>query len=574
MKSICKIFAYCILFISLIALSGCSSLFSSAEKDLVEETDFGCAYFYFLWGRQAELSMQFDEALEAYQKALICDPDAEYIVRKIPVLLLRLDRGEEAVALLKEYLIKAPADITIRMLLARVFIGLGKYSEAEEQYRIIHQQNPSEVNSLLLLSELYLNQTKLAEAEQALQEILQIDPESYATRVLLARIYLNTTRYVEAEVEYEEALKINWSVDLLMEKGDVYRQQEDFDKVIALYKEILAKDQGNERVALVLVNQLLKLDREKEALAELNKLKEKIGLNDKVELSVARLFARLEKYEQAAEIIRKALKKGKSADAQYLLAIILTQAEKYEQALNELQGITPNDEEFEHAIILQVRLLRYLDRQEEAVELLEKIVENEASRSPDLYVLLAALYHMQDNTELGQTAFDRAIIAFPENDELLYEYGLFLDNTGRQDKAISVMQEVIKRQPAHGEALNYVGYAWADESINLDKALEYIQRAVKLKPNNSYILDSLGWVYYRLSRLEEAREALERAVELSEEDPDPAVFDHLGDVYLELNRKDDAIEVYRKGLNSFEDDEKSELKKVLQEKLQLLEKQD
>ena len=574
MKSICKIFAYCILFISLTALSGCSALFSSAEKDLVEETDFGCAYFYFLWGRQAELSMQFDEALEAYQKALICDPDAEYIVRKIPVLLLRLDRGEEAVALLEEYLIKTPADTTIRMLLARVFIGLGNYSEAENQYRITHQQNPSEVSSLLLLSELYLNQTKLAEAEQVLQELLQVDPKSYAAHVLLARIYLNTTRYVEAEVEYEEALKINWSVDLLMEKGDVYRLQKDYDKVITLYKEILVKDPGNERVALALVSQLLKLDREKEALVELNKLKEKIGLNDKVDLSVARLFARLEKYEQAAEIIRKSLKKGKSADAQYLLAIILTQAEKYEQALNELQGIDPNDEEFEHAIILQVRLLRYLDRHEEAVELLEKAVGNEASRSPDMYVLLAALYHLQNKPELGQTTFDRAITAFPENDELLYEYGLFLDTTGRQDKAISVMEEVIKRQPAHGEALNYVGYSWADESINLDKALDYIQRAVKLKPDNSYILDSLGWVYYRLSRLEEAREALERAVELSGDDLDPAVFDHLGDVYLELGRKDDAIEVYRKGLNSFEDDEESELKKALQEKLQLLEKQD
>ncbi len=131
----------------LTVLSGCSALSPAADKSMVEETDFGCAYFYFLWGRQAELSMQFAEALEAYQKALICDPDAEYIVRKIPVLLLRLDRGEEAITLLEEYLIKTPEDISVRMLLARVFIGLGKYSEAEQQYRITHRQNPSD-NSL------------------------------------------------------------------------------------------------------------------------------------------------------------------------------------------------------------------------------------------------------------------------------------------------------------------------------------------------------------------------------------------------------------------------------------------
>jgi hypothetical protein len=59
----------------------------TAAETPVEEPDYGCAYFYFLWGRQAELAMQFAEALEAYEKALICDPEADYILRKIPVIL-------------------------------------------------------------------------------------------------------------------------------------------------------------------------------------------------------------------------------------------------------------------------------------------------------------------------------------------------------------------------------------------------------------------------------------------------------------------------------------------------------
>jgi tetratricopeptide (TPR) repeat protein len=552
-KSTCKILVYCSFFVTLTVLSGCSSLFFSADKDQVEETDYGCAYFYFLWGRQAELSMQYAEALEAYQKALICDSEAEYIVRKIPVLLLRLDRGEEAVSMLAVYLEDKPSDMATRLLLARVFIGLGRYSEAEQQYRIIHQQDPTEVNALLLLSELYLNQSMLDNAEKVLQEVILVNPELYAARVLLARIYINTKRYVEAEAQYDEALKINWSVDLLMEKGDVYRQQEEFDKVIALYREILEKDRANERAALALVNQLLQIDKEEEALVELDKLKDITDLAENVELSVARLFARLEKYEQAIEILRNSLEKVNFADARYLLAVILTQAEKYDQALAELQFIETDKDVFENAMILQVRILRFLERQDEAVELLEKAVADEATRSPDMYVMLAALYHVQDKT-------------------LLYEYGLFLETAGRQDEAISIMEEVIKRYPAHGEALNYVGYSWADKSIHLDKALEYIQRAVKLKPKNGYVRDSLGWVYYRLGRIDEAREALEKAVELSGDDP--AIFDHLGDVYLELSRKTDAMEMYRKGLAMFEEDEGSELKKTLQEKLQLLESQD
>ncbi len=566
-----KIFITCSLFITLSSLAGCSAMFVATQPEQAEESDYGCAYFYFLWGRQAELSMQFAEALEAYQKALICDPQAEHIVRKIPVLLLRLDRGEEAVDMLEGYLARLPEDTSTRMLLARVYIGLGKYTDAAQQYRLIHQQDPAESTSLLLLSELYLNQSMLAEAEQVLHEILQLDTDSFPAHVLLARIYINTGRYDEAEAQYEKALEIDWSVDLLMEKGDVYRQQKEFDKVIALYREILEKDRGNERAALALVNQLLQVEREEEALKELNRLKNTTGLDEKAELSVARLFARLEQHEQAAEILRNSLRKGHASDALYLLAVVLTQAEKYDEALKELQLIQPDEAEFENATILQVRILRFLDRQEEAVELLEKAVGDEDIRSPDLFVMLAALYHVQERTELGLSTFDRAMAAYPENNELLYEYGLFLDTAGRPEEAISVMQEVVKRQPAHSDALNYIGYSWADKSIHLDKALEYIERAVKLKPENGYIRDSLGWVYYRLGRVEEAREALEEALELSGDDP--AIYDHLGDVYLELGRRDDAVKSYTTGLSKFEENDESELKKAMQEKLYLLQEQ-
>jgi len=566
-----KIFSYSCILLLLAFLPGCGGLSSPDELVQLEETDYGCAYFYFLWGRQAELAMQFEEALEAYQKAIICDQEADHIIRKIPILLLRLERGEEAVGILQEYLAKKPRDSTTRMLLARVFIGMGRYKEAEEQYRAIHQHDPSEVNSLLLLSELYLNQGMLTKAREVLQEVLQVNRDSYPARVMLARIYLNTKRYEEAEAEYDAALEINWSVDLLMEKGDVYRQQGLSDKVIELYREILEIDPGNERASLSLVSELLQADQQEEALAELGRLKSRTVLEQKVELSIARLYARLEQYDQAVEILRNSLRREKSSDALYLLAVVLTQAEEYDQALAELQMIVPDDEEYENAIILQVRILRYLDRHEEAIDMLEKALEDESIRSPDMFVMLAALYHVQNKTEMGQAVFDRAMAAFPENNELLYEYGLFLDTAGRQEEAMSVMEEVIKRQPAHGEALNYVGYSWADKSINLDKALEYIERAVKLKPKNGYILDSLGWVYFRLGRTEEAREALEQALELSGEDP--AIYDHLGDVYLELGLKSDAIEAYRKGISMFDENEESDLKKAMQEKLQLLENQ-
>jgi len=562
---------FCILVVlSVSVLFGCQPKGSLHPLDQVEETDHGCAYFYFLWGKQAELNLRFEEALEAYEKALICDPDADYIIRKIPIILLRMNRGKEAVALLRDYLDEKPQETGVRMLLARVYIGLGRYEDATQEYRTIHQHNPEEVSSLLLLSELYLNQGNLKEAEKVLKEVLKVNSDSYPAHVMLARIFFNNKEYKQALAEYDLALKISWSADLLMEKSDVYIQEEKYDKVISLYREILKRESHNERVSLALVNFLLLQKKEDEALAELNRLKTLTERPDRVDLSMARLYARLEKYDRAIEILKNSLKLNNATKVRYFLAVIMSQADLYEEALAELQMIGREADEYEKSIILQGRILRYLKRPEQAVELLEKAVQEEEGRSVDMYVMLAALYRLQDKNELGRSTFDRALSAFPEDYELLYEYGLFLDTLGSQEEAISILEEVIKRQPEHGEALNYVGYSWADKSVHLDKALEYIQRAVELKPDNGYIRDSLGWVFYRLGRNEEARDALEEAARLSTDDP--TIFDHLGDVYLVLGEKEKAIQAYQKAISLIEED--NEAKKALQDKVLLLEAQE
>ena len=82
--------------------------------------------------------------------------------------------------------------------------------------------------------------------------------------------------------------------------------------------------------------------------------------------------------------------------------------------------------------------------------------------------------------------------------------------------------------------LNYLGYSWIDQGINLDEGMRMIRRAVEQRPDDGYIVDSLGWAYYRLGNYEEAVKHLERAVELKPEDP--TINDHLGDAYWKTGR--------------------------------------
>ncbi len=524
----------------------------------VEEADLECSYFYFLWGRYAELTAQLNEALEAYEKALICDPETDYIAQKIPILLLRLDRVDEAKEHLQAYLLKHPQESGVRMLLAKILIRQKSYDAAIEQYQIVHRQHPEEVRALLLLSELHLARQQFDAAREVLQQVVAISEDAYPAHVLLAALQ-----------HYRKALAINWSSELELEIGELYLQNKEYAKAEEVYRQIIDRESDNEEAAIALVHAYLLQEKEDDALTTLNRLKITSENPERVELTIAKIYARRQQYSKAADILRGILLRENLSQARYLLAIIEFQLKEYEEALLQLQQIPRNAEDYEKSVFLQVRLLRVLERPDEAINILEEALNDREVSNVDMYVLLATLYQMQGKESLSEATFNRALSIYPDNDNLLYEFGLFLDQTGEQQRAMSVMQKLITRQPEHAAALNYIGYTWADRKEHLDKALEYIKRAVTLKPENGYIRDSLGWVYYRLGDLEQAERELEEAIRLSPDDP--AIYDHLGDVYLESGQLQKALQTYRKALElSIEEPDKARI----QEKIRIVEEQE
>jgi len=133
-----------------------------------------------------------------------------------------------------------------------------------------------------------------------------------------------------------------------------------------------------------------------------------------------------------------------------------------------------------------------------------------------------------------------------ENMDLLFQLGAIYDKMGNFEKMIVQMKEVLRLDPNHADALNYLGYSYADRGIHLDEALKLIQKAMTLKPNMGYITDSLGWVYFKLGDYEKARIELEKANQLTPDDP--IVTEHLGDSYYKLHRIEKAVEFYEKAL--------------------------
>ena len=101
--------------------------------------------------------------------------------------------------------------------------------------------------------------------------------------------------------------------------------------------------------------------------------------------------------------------------------------------------------------------------------------------------------------------------------------------------------------PEFAEALNYLGYMWAERGEKLDEAEKLIGKAVKLEPENAAFLDSMGWVLFKRRQPREALGWLQKAVQHSQE-PDPTLYDHLGDIYCGLKEFDKAREAWRKSI--------------------------
>jgi tetratricopeptide (TPR) repeat protein len=178
------------------------------------------------------------------------------------------------------------------------------------------------------------------------------------------------------------------------------------------------------------------------------------------------------------------------------------------------------------------------DRSDDAIKILKEVV---AGDPKDLEAIMAL-----GNIERGRKRFadcadtySKGISALPEgndkaNSVYYYYRGICEERSKQWPKAEADMRKALELQPDQPHVMNYLGYSWIDQGVNLDEGMKMIKRAVEQRPDDGYIVDSLGWAYFRIGNYEEAVKNLERAVELRAEDP--TINDHLGDAYWRVGR--------------------------------------
>ncbi|MFN2353075.1 MAG: tetratricopeptide repeat protein [Desulfopila sp.] len=541
--------------------AGCTTNQTSASaiprKNIsAEATDTSCSYFYFLWGNTAEYSGRYGEALEAFEKAAICDPQADYIKERIPVLLIKLERYDEASAWLEGYLARQPQKTVQRFMLARLKLQEGKDDEAIELFRQALANDPGNNTIRLRLGILHAKKKEYDIAEKIFNDILKTRPNSYFATLYLARLYAEQGALQLAEKKYTAALSYNWSKKLAYEVAEFYNLRKDFSAAQQIYKDILARDDEAERAALGMVQTYLFLQKSESALQELDHIRTYTKNPQRIDLVRSQILINIGENQRAQDILVELLKKTPLAQARYLLGAIYYEQMHFSKALAILAKIPAEAKEYQDAVMLRVRILEEADRSEESIALLQQVLDQANTRIPRFYSLLAAIFEKRNARAQALEVLAEGIDIFPENEPLLYEYAILEEKAGNHATAMAAMEKILSLNINNADALNFIGYSWADNNINLDKAYEYIQKALELKPESGYIQDSLGWVYYRMQHFEKARNALQKAIELEPEDP--YIYEHLGDTYNALGDGKKARQYLKKARELLTEPEKIE----------------
>ena len=138
---------------------------------------------------------------------------------------------------------------------------------------------------------------------------------------------------------------------------------------------------------------------------------------------------------------------------------------------------------------------------------------------------------------------------------------MIYEKTNRLAESIKEMEKVLAIDPENAEALNFIGYSYADRGINLEEAEKMIIKALEIKPYNGYLMDSLCWVNFKKNKLSSAEKYLKQALELLPDEVD--IIEHMGDVYVKLKKIKEAREMYERALKR--DPKNSSVQKKLED---------
>ena len=364
---------------------------------------------------------------------------------------------------------------------------------------------------LVFTSALLASRMEEPERFRALLEDVLVDEPTWETAAILKLTDIADRERDQVDQWASEYLRLNPEAErfrvqyarLLIQDDRLEEALEEFNAVLNINP-----DAREALFAAAVVNQDLEQEEDAETLFRRYITSSDNG--DQARLYLAQMLIEQERFDEASPFLRQIQSNQFYLEAQIALSGVIAKQSNVEAGLNYLRNIDARGEDESIRLILeQDLLLRDFDQMDRSLELLTEALE-ERPRQPDL----------------------------------LYSRGLLAAQLNKIDLIERDMRLLIELQPDNAHAYNALGYTLADQTTRFDEALELITQALEYLPEDPYILDSMGWVHYRMGNLDEAMDYLQQAWDLNK---DAEIAAHLGEVLWVLGRHEEARKVWKQG---------------------------
>ncbi len=384
----------------------------------------------------------------------------------------------------------------------------GDSNSANQLLATILKDNPKDSEAIAMRAALMLtsgNRDQINMAANDLQSLVSKTPDNYVLRFNYARALHAKKDDEQALLQLETAIKLRpdflkareFAATLYLTRGDTSKALKAADDIIALSADDL-------QAHLIRSGALLSVGEKDQARKELDYIVKRFPQSVEARYQVGYLDFLDQDYKAAEDVFGK-LDKDFPKDHRGLVGVTETMvAQKHiPQAIDEMKQALAAEPNRRDLKLYVANLDVVGERYDDAIEIYQDLLKDDAKDAGLLY-RLAETYRRKGDLEKAIDYFRRSSQAAPNNAQPLLALALVLDGTGRSDQAQPIYEQILKIQPDHPVALNNLAFIKAEKGNDLEEALGMAQHALQKQPNSPDIQDTLGWIYIRKNRSEDA----------------------------------------------------------------------
>jgi tetratricopeptide (TPR) repeat protein len=466
------------------------------------------------------------------------------------VLLKNFDK---ALVLIEQVLADHPDHTEALILAGRIYQQREDLARARVLFERAIVKAPQDPNLYLYLGRIYWTENDLVNAERVFRQMIDRFPDSYAAHYFSGKVLAALEKTDQAESAFRRALELEPSLEEpRFELVKIYEEQKRSAEVIQIYQDILDYNPENVMASLDLALHYRSIGMPDKGLPLLLDLGRRSENDNGILTYLFENYVETKKYTPASWAIEGMLDGAPdNSDLHFMAGVAYDGMKQVADALNHLAHVAPDSRFYTNAVVHRALLLRESGKMDQSIEVMQTALSNDPQNA-EYYLYIGSFYEELERYEEAIVALKKGLANDERNARLHFRMGVISDKLGRRHEAIASIKRVLELQPEDTEALNYLGYTYADMGIHLNEAEALIQNALQKKPDDGYITDSLAWVYFKQGRFEEALKWLTKAEKLVPDDP--VILEHLGDVHRQLNSKDKALKYYKRSLEMKKED--------------------